>query len=404
MMNSLFYKLLGWQQTLLGVILSVTLWPMVALGQTTPYRIFSEAGTGFFGPGRELGQPDTLSAVRIGLTGPEKTLAGRHLQSGAVLAVEEANQRGGYRGRPYAVVFRPDDGPWGTAAKQVVRLAYEDEVWAILGALDGHRAHLAELISAKAWIPVVTPWASDRSIDYANVPWMFRCMPDDGRQAHALVRYAKHRGYERIVVLTEGKRQARLGWERLLDVARDERQPFAMHIEYDPYHPTSILPRLQNIEADALIVWGHPESVLPLLGEIREVGITAPVLGPSLLATGIFAEKGSGWGDIIVAAPYDLSRDDPELKAFYHRYVEYSGMVPSPIALYAYDAARMILKAIERAGLNRARIRDELAGISFDGLVGRIHFDSLGGNPAEPVLMALKSGEWVCLESIYRNH
>lgn len=389
------------RQTLTGIVLSAVLWPALynpALCQTVPYRVLSEAGAGFFGCGRESPAPDTLSAVRIGLTGPEKTVRGLHLRYGAALAVEEANSRGGYRGLPYEVVFRPDDGQWGTAAKQVVRLTYEDEVWTILGSLDGHHAHLAELIAAKAWIPVITPCAADLTIDYANVPWMFRCAPDDGSQARALVRYAVEQLYKRTIVLTEGERESRIGWERLLDASRHERYRFAMHVEYDPHDPAAAVPRLRNVTADAFIIWGDPEGVLTLIRVIRELGSTAPVLGPALLATPEFAGGARGMGDIIVVAPYDMSREDHELKAFYRRYTEYAGMPPSPAALYAYDATRMIQGAIGRAGLNRARIRDELAGMSFDGLAGKIQFDNLGGNTAKPVLMALKMGRWVCLE------
>jgi ABC-type branched-subunit amino acid transport system substrate-binding protein len=360
--------------------------------------VLTDAGAGFFGHGRESQDPDTLTAVRIGLTGPAKTREGLHLQYGTALAIEDANKLGGYRGIPYEVVFRPDDGPWGIAAKQVVRLTYEDEVWTILGGLDGHHAHLAELIAAKAWIPVVTPYASDRTVDYANVPWVFRCAPDDGQQARALVRHARQQRYRRIVVLTEGERESSIGWERLLDTAKQERRPFALHIEYDPYNPASVRSRLQNVTADAFIIWGNAERVLPLIRTIRELGKTAPVLGPASLATPEFAENASGLGEILVVAPHDLSRDDHELRAFHRRYAEYAGMPPSPVALYAYDATRMIQTAIERAGLNRARIRDELASMSFDGLVGKISFNSLGGNSAKPVLMALELGRWVRLE------
>jgi branched-chain amino acid transport system substrate-binding protein len=367
-------------------------------GQTVPYRVLSDAGAGFFGHGRESEDPDTLSAVRIGLMGPQHTMTGQHLRYGTALAIEDANSRGGYQGLPYEVVFRPDDGPWGTAAKQVVRLAYEDEVWTILGALDGHRAHLAELIAAKAWIPVVTPCASDRTIDYANVPWMFRCAPDDGQQALALVQYARQQRFKRTIVLSEGQRESRIGWERLLDAARHERHHFALHVEYDPYYPTAILPRLENVTADAFIIWGNPQGALPLIRVIRGRGNTAPILGPALLATPEFADQASGLGDIVVVAPYYLSQDNPGLRTFYHRYLDYTGMPPSPVALYAYDATRMIQAAIERAGLNRARIRDELARMSFDGLVGKIEFDRLGGNPAQPALMTLRSGEWVSIE------
>ena len=96
------------------------------------YRDLSREGAGFYGPGREQEAPDTLSVVRIGLTGPEKSRAGRHLRRGVALALEEANAAGGYRGLPYQVVFRPDDGPWGAVAQQAVHLAYQDQVWAII--------------------------------------------------------------------------------------------------------------------------------------------------------------------------------------------------------------------------------------------------------------------------------
>lgn len=402
-MHPLYVRYIRWSKRACpGIVLCVSLlltqYSSPAFGQAVPYRILSEVGAGFFGHGRELRDPDTLSAVRIGLTGPEKTLTGQHLQYGAALAIEDANNRGGYRGLPYELIFRPDDGPWGTAAKQVVRLTYEDEVWTILGALDGHHAHLAELIAAKAWIPVVTPYASDRTIDYANVPWMFRCAPDDARQAFALVRYVKQRRFKRTIVLSEGERESRIGWERLLDAARRERYHFTLHIEYDPQDSTAILPRLQNATADAYIIWGNPEGVLPVIRAIREMGNAAPVLGPALLATPEFADKARALGDMVVVAPYDLARSNDELRAFYHRYMNRTGMPPSPVALYAYDATRMIQTAIERTGLNRARIRDELARMSFDGLVGEIHFDSLGGNPAKPALMTLRSGKWSRLE------
>ena len=383
-------------------ILSLALLLLAAspgFGQTIPYRTFSEAGAAFYGHGRELEAPPDLRSVRIGLIGPEKGRAGMHLKNGTAMAVKEANTQGGYRGLPFEVVFRPNDGPWGMGAKQAVRLTYEDEVWAILGALDGHHAHLAELIAAKAWIPVVTPSASDLTIDYANVPWVFRCMPDDAQQAGMLVRHAGRRGYKRTVVLSEGERESRNGWERLLDASQRERFPFILHVEYDPLHPTTILPRLQHVELDALIIWGRPESVLPLIHALRKMGITAPVLGPSLLATPSFAEEARGLQDITVVAPYDMSRDDPDRIDFYQAYVQHTGLPPSPIAIYAYDATRMIIQAIGRAGLNRTRIRDELAHMSFDGLAGAIQFDTLGGNRAEPVLMTCTAGEWVCLAS-----
>ncbi len=384
--------------------------PFFAVANSSvPYSDFSEAGAEFYGQGREAGEPDKLKSVRLGLMGPEKTPEGKQLQNGVALAIEQANARGGYHGVPYEIIFRPDDGPWGMAAKQVVHLTYDDEVWAILGGLDGHRTHLAELIAAKAWIPIITPTASDLTIDYANVPWVFRCMPSDTRQAQILLNYAYQHGYKNLIVLTEGQREAHTGFLRLNEVARRMRYQISMHIEYNPHNPTAILPRLKNITIDAIIIWGHPDSALPLLIALREDDITDPVLAPAIFAIPQIAQKAPTTGELIVAAPYDLSRfrknsescsnesqeNDTPISTFMQQYQKRTGTFPSPIALFAYDATRMVIAAIERAGLNRAKIRDELSRISFDGLTGMIHFDSLGGNPAQPVLMILREGQWM---------
>lgn len=361
-----------------------------------PYFDFSGAGSEFYGYGRELREP-VVKTVRIGVMGPERTPEGEQLRCGVEIALEEANEKGGYRGIPYEMIFRPDDGPWGTASKQVVRLVYEDKVWTIIGGLDGHHTHLAELVVAKAWVPVVTPSAVDFTVDYANVPWVFRCMPDDRRQAELLLEFARKRGYKRVVVLTEIGREAHAGFSRLREVSWRKRYPLTLHLQYPPYDPEIILTRLEGISADAIIIWGKGSPAIRLLRALRKRGVTVPVLGPSTLATPEMAREAPYVGELIVAAPCDLSRDDPEFLGFRRKFEKRTGKPPSPISLFAYDAARLVIRAIERAGLNRARIRDELASSSFIGLTGRISFDSLGGNRAEPILMSLSKGRWVRL-------
>ena len=363
-----------------------------------PYFDFSNAGAKFYGHGRELKEPVGLKSVRIGVMGPEKASEGKQLRHSVEMALEEANKKGGYHGIPYEMVFRSDDGPWGTASKQVVRLAYEDNIWAIIGGLDGHHAHLAELVVAKAWVPVITPCAADFTIDYANVPWVFRCIPDDNRQAGALLDFARERGYKRIVVLTELQREAYIGFQRLKETSWRKRYPLALHIQYSSNHPEHVLPRLRGMSMDALVIWGSHGSVIPLIGVLRKAGITVPVLGPSALATPKMAKAAHLWGELIVAAPCDLSRDDPEFLNFKQRYEKRTGTSPSPVALFTYDTSCLLIKVIEKTGLNRVRIRDELAKASFNGLTGNIRFNSLGGNRAEPVLMTLEGGGWVRLE------
>ena len=374
--------------------------PLIAPGvPQAPYFDFSKAGSGFYGPGRELPDPVGLTSVRIGVLGPEKGAEGLQMRTGVRMALDEMNRRGGYRGIPYEMVFRPDDGPWGMAAKQVVDLAYEDKVWTIIGGLDGQRTHVAELVVSKAWVPVVTPSASDLTIDYGNVPWVFRCVPDDSRQADLLVGYITRQGHRRVIALTEAQRDGYTGFLRLRDAADRQHVTLDAHWQFPAGNPEVLVPRLAEIESDALIVWGSPGPSLVLLRAIRAAGIKTPVLGPASLAMADITADCAGLGKLVVAAPYDLSRQDAEQLEFNTRFQELAGVPPTPLAVLSYDAALLVARTVAAAGLNRMRIRDELTRISYDGIAGKTEFNSLRGNIRQPVLLTFRNGRWEHLEN-----
>ena len=359
-------------------------WRGAAWG-TEPYRQLSTAGAQFNGPGRDTQAPDTLSAVRLGLIGPAQGPAGEALRQGALQAVNEANAAGGFKGLPFEIVFKPDDGPWGVVASQVVQLAQTDQVWAIVGGLDGERAHAAELVAAKLWVPVLSPGAGDLTIDYANVPWMFRCLPDDRSQADLLARLSVRQGWQRLAVASEATRDSRLGFQRLQEAARACSLNIALQVEYAPSDPTAVAQRLEEAGAQALVIWGRPATALDLLARLRRDGCALPVLGPAPLALPEVAAQGGNQGALIVAAPADLSA--PGLQMF--------GDQPSYLALFAYDTTRLIIAALQQSGLNRARLRDELTRLPFAGLTGPFSFNSLGGRREGPTLMVARQGKWV---------
>jgi len=66
---------------------------------------------------------------------------------------------------------------------------------------------------------------------------------------------------------------------------------------------------------------------------------------------------------------------------FDRRFSESCGVKPDFTARYAYESTRLLVAAIRRAGLNRARIRDALRGLSpWKGVAAAIEWDNLGRN------------------------
>ncbi len=128
---------------------------------------------------------DSANPVKIGLLiSDAKSTAAQH---GAEMAIRKANEKGGYYGRPFKLVVRSMEGPWGTGSKQAVDLIFAEEVTAIMGSHDGRNAHLVEQVCTKARIVFMSVWASDPTLSQAFVPWYFSCVPNDLQQAEILI-------------------------------------------------------------------------------------------------------------------------------------------------------------------------------------------------------------------------
>ena len=376
---------LGWVLTLSAAAVADT---------TVPYRVLRDAGAGFLGPGREEPEPEGLRSIKLGVIGPSGRAGGESLRRGVSLAVAEANAEGGHNGLPYEAVFRPDDGPWGMGAKQVTALAYEDSVWAVIGSLDGGDAHLAELVAAKLWVPVITPAASDHTIDYANVPWVFRVFPSDVNQVRLLVRFASAQGHARMVALVEDNREGLTGLGLLRRFCSDLELPFVGHT-YETHAPGRDIHSLGLRPDDTVVVWSRPEPGLKMAEGLRGQGYEGTILLPACALSRKLLDRADSLQDLVVVAPYHLGRQDTVYSAFSERYAAVNRTLPDPVAVFSYDTARLTIAAIRKAGLNRARIRDALAETKYSGVAGIHAFDQLGGSELAPVLLVRRDGAWL---------
>jgi branched-chain amino acid transport system substrate-binding protein len=140
--------------------------------------------------------------VKIGFLIPDdKSLDARR---GAEMAIQKANKDGGFKGRSFQMVVRSMEGPWGTGSKEAVSQIFEEEVWAIIGSVDGRNAHLVEQVSAKTRIVFLSAWATDPTLSQAFVPLFFNCVPNDNQQADALIEELYNKRKIKIAALISG--------------------------------------------------------------------------------------------------------------------------------------------------------------------------------------------------------
>ena len=358
----------------------------------------------YTGPGRDLDEPEGLDGVRLGLSAPTqgpRATAGRSLRRGAELAITEANGEGGFRGLPFVLVHRPDDQIWGSA-REVVALAYSDQVWAVLGGVGEQSSHIAQQVVAKAQLPLILVASSSSSLTRINIPWTFRLMPSDQHMAELLANYLiRQLGCRSLVGLAADTPDHRLRALELEKAARRLEAPLRLNLRFPPgiENTTPQLALIESSGADAVVVFADADDAARLVLRMRARAMHQVLAGGPELASPAFLERAGEHAEgTIVVTGRDMWRDDPMLAAFNERYGDRYNEPADELAAAAYDATRMVIAAIRKAGLNRARIRDAMAAAGeTDGVGGPITFDGSGANATPPLLAEVRGGRFVTL-------
>jgi ABC-type branched-subunit amino acid transport system substrate-binding protein len=156
------------------------------------------------------------------------------------------------------------------------------------------------------------------------------------------------------------------------------------------------LHRIQSLQADGIITYGNMKESALLLKQMRDLGMRQWFLGSDRMVTPEFLDIiGDNHGKVAAGYPYDPDRDEPLYLKFIANFHKRFGEDPETYAAHAFDGMNMIVEAIEKAGLNRALIRDELVAMSnYHGVTGRKDFDAVFSNRSPATLALLKKGKF----------
>ncbi|MCP5103013.1 MAG: amino acid ABC transporter substrate-binding protein [bacterium] len=339
----------------------------------------------FSGPEGEVVEPSTLSAVSIGLFAPfdEENRAANDVYRGALLAVEQANAGGGFRGVDFHIVRRWAKDPWGAGSKEMIRLVYSDRVWTVI-AFNGGAGHIAQQVAAKVHIPVIAPISTGHPLTRARVPWIFRLPPDDKVQARVLVKDGIVNRHIRRVGLVSGTgHDSRVSGKEMRNELERRNLPPVFHFELPPAlsRTREIVERIRDFQPDGLILCLEAPLLVKLLNDLQLSGITCPVITPWVPGTDS-KELQIIYKNSLMIEPFEQEKAGVVYQTFNRDFEKRFGAVPAYSAAYSYDAARMIILAIRSKGLNRPAIRRGLAGLSgHNGASGRIIWNN-GNDPA----------------------
>ena len=378
-----------------SLIVGVLLLTVVS-GADEPYKKMLDDPMTFTGT-ETLDGAESENEYRIGVFAPDDDdhPVGRDLVRGVSLAVEQANAAGGVDGKPLRLVRRWADDPWGAGSKEVIRMVFEDRVWALIGGPDGETTHVAQQVATKAHLPLIAPVSSDPSLTHTRVPWIYRLPPDDRVQAEELVAEGLGpRELKRVGILVSADHDGRIFTEEVkAAMERAQNSPiFELVVDPDLHDPGSLADRVLSFAPDGLVVRMRPNAVRRLLAALQSVGVDCAVFLPWIPGLHLVEFPPTYDGPVIEVAPFRSRQQCGPYLKLVRSGVRRHGAKPTASMVYGFDAANLVIEALRRHAGGRADLQRQLTGLSgFWCASGPIRWDNGGGNTAKPTIRVLSS-------------
>jgi branched-chain amino acid transport system substrate-binding protein len=355
------------------------------------------------GAARDIPDPDpaSLDEIRIGFIAPlhdhPDQASGNRMLHGASLAIEEANAAGGYCGKPFRLMLHNDSAIWGASSNEVVKMVYDEKVWAMFGSISGDTTHIMLRVTLKAETPLVNSASTDPTIPETIIPWYFTDLQDDRIQGYTLARHIyTELGLKRVALLRVNDRYGRFGVLKFRDASRRLGHPVVIEQKFMPGDSDfrRQLRIIQDSRADGIVLWADLVPAAAILKQMQELGMKQRVFGSHrTIGKELVKLAGPAAEGFEAVYPYDPSRADKRWEDFNLHYEAEFHDKPDHFASLAYDAMQILLGSICRAGLNRGRIRDALTSVqNYRGVTGEMMFDPNCKNISPMFLATVRNG------------
>ena len=342
--------------------------------------------------------------IKIGVFGPMTGDAagyGQSLREAVELVVKEKNAAGGLLGQKIAPVYGDDAGKPEQAVSVAKRLTASDEVLVMLGSISSPASLAASQVAQQSETPQIVISGTAQRITTQGNAWVFRSAIPDTKFAADLVDFINEKlpGKKKVAFIYVNDDFGKGGFVGFK--ARGDKYGFQIVAE-ERYTRgdldfTSQLSRIKASGADIMVDWSRYAEGALIIKQKKQMGIEIPYFGSDGQAHPKFRELG---GSAAEGAYYPTHFSvtaiggNKAAEAFTAKIRDAYKKDPDFVHAQAYDAMTATLMAIEKAGApDRAKIRDALKTVEFDGVRGRFKFDEKGDPTLQATVVIIKDGQ-----------
>ena len=282
---------------------------------------------------------------------------GQATLDGLNLAIKEINEAGGVNGKKLVVVSADNKSEAAEAVNAATKLISDDGVKVIVGPAVTANVMAESQVATDNKVPVIAPDATSPAVTVENgqvKPYIFRSCFIDPQQGEVMAQFAsKDLSAKTAVIYVDNSSDysKSLGqvFKEKFEAAGGNVVMEEAFLQKDQDFKAT-LTKIKTANADVIFIPAYYEEVGKIVKQARELGITCPLLGTD------------GWDDVKVVdiAGTDAlnntffsthySEKDPTVQDFLKAFNAEYGHMPNVFGALGYDAGKMLVDAIKRAG------------------------------------------------------
>jgi len=327
---------------------------------------------------------------------------------GIKLAVKQLNEREEKLiGRRVKLLVKTGNDDFNEVRGTIIDIAKNPAVTAVLGHHKTEVAIPASVIYETSQVIFMPPLSSGKDTTTHNFEFVFRMVPHNGVMAEQLASVARLLGYKKVALLYSfgySRRELAFLFE---DAAIEQGIRFVARRSFssDATDYRDLIAQFSKMPLDMVFLSTDTQSGARMIRQLREMGVTAPIMGGSSLNLGPLKEAaGDAGNNTIVPLFYRPKHESQINQDFIAAYQQLYGKPPDQNAAQGFDSVRLLASAIEQAKSTvPMMIATTLHHIPYWlGTTGVHSYDSRGDVVGKKYFFqVLRDGQWHILPAVH---
>lgn len=326
------------------------------------------------------------------------------------MLANQINAAGGIKGRPVKVVFYDDAGKPEQASQACASLLADKNVVAIIGpTLSGPSLAITNMCQ-NAGMPLVSCAASVK-ITTPVKSYVFKTAQSDAMAVSKILAYLTNRKVNSVGFIYDSNAFGSSGrdqWKRLSAAAGVKTVAMESFATSDT-DMTSQLTKIRSANPKVVVCWGTNPGPAMVAKDMKKLGMTMPLIMSHGIANKDFINLAQSAAEGVVFPAGKLlvaSEAGGAQKSVLVKYAQdYQKSYKKPANTFgghAWDAFMLVVKGIQQAGPDRAKIRAAIENTKgFAGVSGVFNMSSMDHNGLTKdsfAMVKIQGGKWTSIK------